>query len=388
MRDDAAVTTRWLSVLLSTGEVIADLASLGYPEQPLRRTIGQYDTNQISMYLDGAPKNWLRATRPGAAGLVCYDDEDPLETPQWGGFIVTRQRSLNSGKVDLSLATWDAYFDRRIVGDRAFTQTGQNDIAQSLVFNYAGSQGRYPGCPFTYQCEDGQGVPGTLRDRTYMDADNATLYNRLRQLSGIQGGVEWTVDLVWDSTHTMILPLFRYGSRIGVSPPAGRRPEAVFDEGTVRDATYTESYADGDGGNVITAYSSGQTSTTGANTAPTSGPQVAANFNLRPAFEYRYQPSTSITDQVLLQQYAARALAFLAEGQNSLTLTCHISAQTRYGGRWRLGDDVESILDPSWQFPDGVDVIGRAIAYETDPANNVISPILATNAIPTGDEEA
>lgn len=381
------MATRWLSVLLSSGEIIADLASVGLPQSPLRRTIGQYDTTQISVYLDGAPSNWLRATRPGAAALVCYDDDDPQQLPQWGGFVVTRSRSLKSGKADLSLATYDAYFDRRIVGDRSFTQVGQNAIGQSLVYNYAGSQGRYPGVPFVYQCEDGVGVDGTLRDRNYLDADNATLYNRLRQLSGVIGGLEWTVDLVWDDTNTLILPRFRYGSRIGISPPAGRRPEGVFDDGSITDATYLESYADGDGANVVSAYSSGQSSNAGTGTTPSSGPMLAQSFNLRPAFEYRYQPSTSITDVVLLQSYAAKAVAVLAEGQNSLTLTCALTAQSRYGGLWRLGDDVESILEPSWQFPSGVDVVARAVAYEVDPEHDAISPILATDAIPTGDEE-
>lgn len=379
------MTVRWLAVQLTDGEILADLPSMGLPESPLRRTIGQYDTNKLPLYLDGAPSNWVTATRPGATGLVCYDDEDPLETPQWGGFVVTRTRSLKSGTADLSVATWDAYFDRRIVGDRSFDQVGQNDIAKSLVFNYAGDQGRYPGCPFVYDCEDGVGVPGVLRDRSYLDADNATLYSRLQQLSGVRGGLEWTVDLAWDTSHTRIFPHFRYGTRIGVSPIAGRRPEGVFDGGTITDAEYVESYADGDGANVVQAYSSGQASGT-AETSPSSGPILAPSYNGRPAFEMRYQPSTSITDIVLLQSYAAQAVAFTAEGQNALTLTCAMTKQTRYGGLWRLGDDVETILDGSQQFPLGVDLIGRAVAYEVDPEGSTISPILAAGVIPTGED--
>lgn len=381
------MTVRWLSVLLSNGEIIADLASVGHPESPLRRTIGQYDTNQLPVYLDGAPSNWEKATRPGVAGLVCYDDEDPLQTPQWGGLVITRERSLKSGLARLSLATWDAYFDRRIVGDLSFSQIGQNNIAQALVYNFAGDQGRYPGVPFVYDCEDGVGVAGTLRDRNYLDADNATLYNRLRQLSGVNGGLEWTVDLAWDSSQTRIFPHFRYGSRIGVAAQVGRRPEGVFDDGSIIDASYVESYADGDGANVVSTYSSGQASDTG-NSAPTSGPFFASSYNLRPAFEHRYQPSTSITDVVLLQSYAARAVAVLAEGQNSLTLTCNLNRQTRYSGLWRLGDDVESILDPCLQFPSGIDLVARAIAYEVSPENSAISPILATGVQLVGDDES
>ena len=381
------MTVRWIAFQIATGDVIADIASMGYPQSALRKDIGQYNTNQISMYLDGAPPNWLRATRPGAAGLACYDDESMTNSSappdlQWGGFIVSRVRSLKSGTVDLSLATLDAYFDRRIVGDRSFSQTGQNDIAQTLVFNFAGDLGRYPGVPFQYECEDGEDVPGFLRDRTYLDADNATLYTRLQQLAGVDQGIEWTVDLTWDeATQSKIYPLFRYGTRIGVSPQQGRRPNAVFDGGTVTDATYTESYADGDGANVVQTYSSGQ-----ADVAPVSLPSFAP-YNLRPSFEYRFQPSSSITDVALLQSYADRAASFLGEGQNSLTLTCAITEQTRYGNLWRAGDDVEAALDPSVQFPGGVDVVARAVAYEVDPQAGTISPILATDAVPTGDEE-
>lgn len=375
------MTSRWLAISMLTGEVITDVASMGLPQSALRRTIGQYDTAQISMYLDEAPNNWEKATRPGAAGLVCYDDEDLTETPQWGGFIVNRDRTRQSGKVDLNLATWDAYFDRRIVGDRAFVQAGQNDIAQTLVELFAGANGRYPGVPFVYLCEDGLDVPGELRDRAYIDADNSTLYTRLQQLTGVDGGVEWTVDLVWDDTHTKILPQFRYGTRIGVSPLPGRRPQGVFDEGTITDANYTESYADGDGANVIQAYSSGQ-----GDVSPVSGP-VFAPYNLRPAFEYRYQPSSSITDVTLLQSYAAQAAKFLGEGQNALTLTCAMTEETRYGNNWRLGDDCEASLDPSLSFPMGLDVVARVVAYEYDPGARLISPVLLTGAVPTGDEE-
>jgi hypothetical protein len=375
------MTIRWVSFKMATGDVVADIASMSTPQGPLRRSIGQYDTVQCSLYLDGAPANWVAGTAPGVVGLASYDDAEAFpQKIQWGGFVVTRQRSLTSGTADLTLATFDAYFDRRIVGDYAPTQVGQNDIAKALVYGYAGSAGRYPGVPFEYVCEDGVGVPGKLRDRKYLDADNTTVYRRLQQLAGVRGGVEWTVDLGWDSTGTKIYPTFRYGSRIGNPVPAGQRPLGVFETGSITDASLSESYADGDGANVVLAYSSGQ-----ATVSPTSGP-VFAPFSQRPAFEYRYQPSSSITDISLLKDYARAAARFLSEGQSALSLDCAITDTTRYGSTWKLGDDVEAILDLSQQFPQGLDVIGRAVAYELDPASNTISPILAVGALPSDEE--
>lgn len=373
------MTVRWVSFLMATGDVFADIASMSLPQSPLRKSIGQYDTVAAELYLDGAPANWATATRPGVVGLACYDDSDEQKTLQWGGFVVSRQRSLKTGTVALNLATFDAYFDRRVVGDYAPSQVGQNTIAQQLVAQFAAVGGRYPGVPFQYENEDGASA-GTPRDRTYLDADNATVYARLQQLTGIDSGVEWTVDLIWDATGTKIYPLFRYGSRIGLPVKAGLRPNAQFDKSVITDATLDESYADGDGANVVQTYSSGQ-----GDVSPTSGP-VFAPYNQRPAFEYRYQPSSSITDVTLLENYAYAAARFLGEGQSALTLKCAITNETQYGNLWRIGDDVEAVLEDSAQFPGGLDIVARTVAYELDPAARTISPILATTAVPSEED--
>jgi hypothetical protein len=386
------VTIRWLSADLRTGGDVTDLPTF-VPEFPIRRTLGGYDTATGALMLDGAPPHWPTLIREGGRLLACYDDQDSAKQIQWAGFVVEQTRNTGQPGVAVSLATIEAYFDRRFVGDLSYSQAGQNLIASDLVLLFASDFPGDPGIPLYVDNIDG--TDGTPRDRAYKDKDNATLLTRLSQLAGVIGGIEWTVEWEWTPNGEALQARFRVGSRIGISAAAGMVPAASFQmPGYVLEAQQVRSYADGNGANEVTAYSSGQAA---ADSVPTSGPIRAADFAGRPLFQKRYQPGSSITDTATLTDYARKAIAVLAPGSTPVTLTAQLADETRHGNLWRVGDDVTYQIGGTVdqadgttreivpQFPGGLAGIGRAIAYEVNAAT--ISPILATSEVPADQDQ-
>jgi hypothetical protein len=377
---------QWVAADLRTGSILADVPTF-VPQWPLRRTLCKYETATGDLYLDGAPPNWQEAIREGGAVLACYDDADQALAIQWAGIVTEQTRDTANDKVTVSMCTAEGYLDRRIVGDYSVTATGQNRIASDLVTLFAADGGDAdPGLPLVVvNLDSGDGTP---RDRSYLDSENASVYLRLCELSAVSGGIEFTIEWEWSSDNRSLVPTFCVGSRIGVSAPSGMLPAASFEmPGPVVNAQQVRSYADGKGANRVVAYSTGQ----GAN-VPTSGPQAVTDFEGRPIFEYRYQPSTSITDPATLVDYAKAAVAILGPGVDALTLTAQLLDETRHGNLWRIGDDIAfslggSLVDPDTGdayelvacFPGGYEGVARSVAYELtqDPSQGeTISPIL------------
>lgn len=381
---------QWVAADLKTGGVLADLPTF-VPQWPLRRTLCKYETATGDLFLDGAPPNWQAAIREGGSVLVCYDDDDPTRAPQWGGIVTETTPTSTDDAVAVSMCTAEGYLDRRFVGDYSVTNTAQSLIASDLVTLFAADAA---GVPFVVELVGTYNGPN--RDREYLDADNATVYARLSELAAVDGGVEFTVEWRWGADQTTLVPVVLLGARIGTSPPAGLQPAASFElPGAVIEASQTRSYADGKGANVVRAYSSGQ-----GDAAPTSGNIAALDDEGRPTFEFRYQPSTSITDTATLADYARSAVALLGPGMRALTLRAALLDSTRHGGTWRIGDDVGyriggTAVDPDTgdtfeivkAFPGGLSGADRAVAYELaeDPdQGSTITPILAQTVIPGG----
>ncbi|HET8581776.1 MAG TPA: hypothetical protein VFL65_00880 [Jatrophihabitans sp.] len=378
----------WIAADALTGRVLADLPTLD-ADWPLRRQIGAYATGTAHLHLDGAPPNWRRAVKAGAAVLHCYDDTDPALAPQWSGLVTSSEASSASDVVDLSLVTAEGYFDRRYVGDRSYVQVGQNAIVADLARRFGGPDAAAPfvGLPLSVQyTTPGDGTP---RDRTYLDADDTTLYARLQQLAAVLGGPEWVVEWAWSSDGLSILPVLMVGDRVGEAAPAGLLPAAAFElPGCITEARIVDDYSAGKGATVVQAVSSGQ-----GDVRPTSGPVYDAGPQDRPAYEHRWTPSTSITNVGTLQDYARAALAILAPGAQAITLTAALEDAPRLGTDWRLGNDVQYVLDetdgdgrPILAFPGGAAGVGRAIAYELNAAT--ITPILAASEVYTESDAA
>jgi hypothetical protein len=364
----------WLAIEARTGTVIADLPDLDVDK--VATQIGAYTTTRASLPVGTrrAPENWLRATLPGATFLVLVEDESDL--PVWGG-LVTRRTRASGGVVDLSLATAEAYFDRRYVGDENLVDWDQNAVVERLVRLYAGA-GSNGGIPIRVEVVGGA---GQRVSRTYEDADDKTLYSVLTELMGIEDGPEWTVE--WERTGSRITPVLRVGSRLGSTPAEGLAPNATFElPGPVLSAELDEDYSGQGGANDVLA-----TSSANGDVRPQSPHIVTADPD-RPTFERRFSPSTSITEVARLTAHARRLALGIADGVRSFALTSVTKSAPRVGVEWNAGDEIGYViggldrhgreLDPS--FPGGLfgsaRTVGWELSFATDKAPETITPVL------------
>lgn len=346
----------WVATDHKTGRLLADLRDLECDR--VSSVVGAYTTATARLPVPTAPEGWQRATLPGASVLVLLDDNVPL----WGGVVTRRARGLGDA-VELSLATAEAYLDRRYVGDFSRTGASQTSIAAGLVSSFA------TGWPLRVEAAPS----AVLRDRAYEDRGDKTVLSALTELSGVQGGPEWTITWEWVRDPERIIPVFRVADRIGSPVPDGLGPAATFEApGPVADATLVEDYGDGKGATDVMAVSSGS-----VDERPQSPRQVASGSE-RPPFEERFTPSTSITEVSTLTEHAREALSRMASGATALTLVADMATAPRLHRDWWAGDDVGyRVQAPA--FPDGLEGVARCIGWEIDLTGvPTVAPILAT----------
>lgn len=350
----------WVSVNANTGSIVADLTNLRV-DGALKRTIGRHEAQSAILPLDKVPSNWRAATRKKSVFLVALDE---FEQPVWGGMVTDRTTSHKEG-VPLSLATAEDYFNDRYVGNETYAGWGQNDIVEDLVLKYAAT-GDKPGIPIRVEKLPGDNPP---RDRTYLDQDDKTLFSVLEELSGIIGGPEWTIGWEWVDEDKLGLVLY-VGARIGAAAPTGLGSATQFNlPGNVKDVQLIESYKRGEGANDVMASSSGS-----ADARPQSSRHVNEGDG-RPTVEFRWSPSSSITDISTLDSHAERALTGLQDGLMALAITVNRTSTTQAFG---IGDDVGFDL-VSWAWPDGIRGTARAIAVEY--TDTTITPVLDVTGI-------
>jgi hypothetical protein len=362
------VRLNWVVVRLTDGGSVVDLVDLT-PAGPLKATIGRYETLTVTLPLSTAPGDWLQLTDPFKSAIIALDISDQdTGVPLWGGIITNRTRigDASTGAITLALATAEAYLARRYISSTVMrTGTGQNEIAADLadlfVFDADGLPGRV---------ENGTG--GTARDRNYADADDRTVYSAFQDLMAVEDGLEFAVTWEWQDAPSRITPVLQLGTpQLGSEPLAGLSPAASFDlPGSVIRAEFVEDYSDGRGANRVLASSAVQGSI-----RPQS--QVTADsLDGRPLVEFRYTPSTSISQVDTLTAHATRALALTKNGSKALTLTSHRAAAPKLGRDWHLGDTIGyQIEGPA--FPGGISGVARCIGWELDELNDTVSPILA-----------
>jgi hypothetical protein len=334
------VAYSWIAVDALTGKKWGDLPDFSIDTASL--IFGQTQTAQGSYPVasDSTPVDWLLGTVPWAVAILLVSDAAP--NPLAGWYINQRVRS-DGDVLTIPMVTGEGYFERRYVGTPgAFTQVDQNTIAASLVSSFAatppaGSSG-LSGLPITVNVF---GSAGTLRDRTnYLDANDQTLATALQELSGVQGGPEWTVTWQHLSSPERWFPVFNVGTRIGSPVTAGLGPQAVFTMGgtsrggSVTAVTFTEDYSSGKGANFVTA--------TGMTAADGTRPQqsVSAADIRRPALEYRWNPSTTITDPATLLAHALQTLPLMKDGSRALTLSTIAFEGPMFGVDYFMGDTV------------------------------------------------
>jgi len=322
------MTLTWLSVDARTGGVLADLPDLDCPK--VSRSICRYDSTTATLPVPTAPEGWELSTRPGGAVMILLSDGAPI----WGGLVTQRTRG-SGDTVALALATLESYFDRRFVGDVTYAAVGQNAIVADLIARYVAT-GPLGGIPIRVVQVGGA---GTLRDRTYTDDSDKSIYSVLTELAALIDGIQYSVEWEHLTSPERYCPVLYVGSRIGTPVQAGLAPTAVFDlPGCVTEASYTEDFSGGRGANSVVA-----TSTATADVRPQSPPQLAADDG-RPTREFRFTPSSDITITDTLTDHAQKALAALATGANALTLSAAVAAAPKLGTDWVLGDDIGYLI--------------------------------------------
>lgn len=363
----------WVAVEARTGLVIAELPGLSAGS--VSRVVGTHTSTTASLPLPGAPENWMRATRPFATTLVLLVDGRPV----WGGDVLRRERT-DGDEVTLSLATFEAYMDRRYVGDATYAGLGQNLIVADIADDYLVDRTAAWGRPLLINVIDG---PGQTRDRTYSDTDDKTVLSVLQELSGVIGGPEWTVTWERRTSPERYVPVLQIGTRIGRAVTPGLMPSATFDlPGCVTSMRYVEDWATGRGATDVMAVS-----TADGDVRPQSA-HYRGGDPQRPLAEYRWTPSTSIRSTEVLDAHAARGLSILALGALSLELMADLEAAPALGRDWDAGDDVGYVIGGVDQqgrqmvpaFPGGFSGTARAIGWTLDLGDvPTVAPVLAAS---------
>lgn len=378
----------WVACEALTGNVIADLPLFSI--DACRLTLGRYETATGTMPIDDTlpegqsqvPENWLYAIEPFSSVIILRDDS--TGNAIWGGY--TQNRTRTSGDtVTIPLVTAEGYLDRVYVGDSTFTATDQNTIATTLVSIYAAAAlAGIPGIPITTSVS---GAAGTTRDRTYQDVNDQTLYTALTELMGVQGGPEWTISWQHLSSPERYVPVFNVGSMIGNSVSAGMGPNATFEMGgqsrggSVTEVTYTEDYTSGKGANYVKAVS-----TPNADGTRQTGIASVGSSSRRPHVEYRWNPSTSITDTTTLLQHAWQTLPIMQTGARSLALASKHDEGPQLGVDFNIGDVVGYSIGGLDQygnetvpaFAGGLQGTARVIGWQLQPdvPTPIVTPVL------------
>lgn len=348
----------WFGCDFMSGEIIAELPSLS-AGGPIERRLGGYSSTTFGLTLAGAPPNWRAATEKGRVMIVGVWDDNP----RWAGYGTVRTRG-SSPSASVTASTIEGYLDRRFTGTLALAATDEALIAAALL------QVAQDGL----DCLDIDAPPtGTLRDRSYADADDKTLYSALTELMGVQGGPEWTIDPVWNAGRSGFRLVARVRPSIGT---VADNPQAVFSyPGPVTQYESTESYEDGKGADVILATGNGEGDGGRVVSAVHYSPVLSQGW---PVFEHRWSPSSSIKDVATLNGHAAQAQALMQYGATAWTLTATASVAPHLGEEWALGDSVRLTVDPDTSpgHPEGADVVARCWGWSLDPVADTIVPII------------
>lgn len=283
--------------------------------------------------------------------------------PAWGG-IIWKTRWGTSGTIELGCASIESYLDWRYTGTLSFTQADEASGITAGLVAIANSDG----IDLAIEAPP----TGTLRDRSYFDDENATVYQRLTELMDVEGGPEWTIDLRWADPvkQDRVIKVFRCAKRIGSTVPKG--PLSTL--GKAKAAySYTLDHSRGMGANDVLAYSSGEGEDRPESIHAVN--QGALNAG-EPRLEHRFSPSSSIKNIAVLNSHAASRLALIDGGTESLDVTARWDTPpARLGVDLLLGDQVGfelySDIDPTGRVG-----TARMVAWKLDTGSGTFNPTL------------
>lgn len=360
----------WCTVDFKTGVRGSDVKvkSVG----KLSRIIGMATDTTVSVRCsddDGVEiPGWDEATTKGRSMLVAVDKEG--DQIVWGGLIRRRSGPITDPWVDCSVDTLEAYLFRRYINATlSWTEADPSQVGVDVLGQVTGLS------PLVI---DAKMTGNPVVNGFYDETDNKRVGDVLTDLSGLAGGIEWTVDLEWDNAaHTQLRYVVRIAPRIGT--PGGIAATQWTMPGCVTGGNFIEDFGQETGANDVLALSSGE-----GESKPTStryeDTQLLASYA---RFERRFTPATSVTSTSTLDQYAEAEIAATRLGLTQLTIQADLDAAPQVNSDWWLGDDIDvSVISP--RFPrrkdsDGIWQPGytrrlRTVGWEIDPDARVIVP--------------
>lgn len=220
----------------------------------------------------------FRATVPRRS--ICWAERQTIDPASgqvvdsavpWAGIVKRRERSLTSTAMKLSMVTWPAYFQSRLLLSRTHTQADKftifrrtlaDAVAQPAVVT--SPPGAYGNSPHTTPLEAVSGpLSGVLADRTYLASDLKPALEALTELGHSGDGFDWHLTpymaVPGDLTSFQVRADLGYPRLGRIQPPDLRWSTDLADSrsrwGYAEDLTLTE---DGSAvSNRITAIGSG-----------------------------------------------------------------------------------------------------------------------------------
>lgn len=347
----------WFGCDLVSGGIVAELPEI---RGQISRVIGSYTSASLEMPIPlggegSVPRTvWEPATEPGRTMIVPVVNDVPA-----AGLIVLAREGGTDAMLRLGCVSIEGYLERRYVGDHTWTQQDEASvIAAGLV-----ADARPEGINLVVDAP----ATGTLRDRTYVATDDATVYSRLRELAGVEDGPEWTIDVDWaDATRQSIAKIVRIRKRIGT--PASP-PNAILSAVGTSEATYAyaEDYSTDRGANFVIATGTGEGEDRPQSSPATDIPQGW------PRYERRFNPS--ISDVATLNGHATRELELRKLGSRTIKISARWDVEPALNLHARLGDDIGWELK-GHRHPQVFTGVGRMIGWELDLQAGLWSPIL------------
>lgn len=350
-------TYRYLFADLRTNKVLAELPlrtphfELGLPRAGSFSATLPLGDSRI------AARDPISATVP--ARTAVYVDRDGVLL--WGGIIWTRRYRTSSKTLELAGAEFRSYFDhRQIIATTGFAATDQLTIARSLVSAAQAYTGGDIGITL------GAEASGVLRDRTYNGYELKNVGEALTQLSEVENGFDFTVEVAYvNDTPTKTL-------RLGYPRRGRRAPESgwLFDyPGNITDYEWPE-----DGTGMATTRRA-----TGAGDQQGMLIAAAADSSLIDAGYPLLEASRAYGDVIIQTTLQAHANADLAATKQVLTIpTVTVRADLDpMIGTYIVGDDCRLRITDE-RFPAGIDGFHRIVNIAVDPQDNGPEKVVLT----------
>lgn len=353
----------WYAADLTTGAVLDELP---LNASPISRVIGQPMSCGMDLVISGAPKDWILETAPGRSLVVCVVDDVPI----WPSIVIGRQRG-SGPTATLSLVTPEAYLDRRYAANHSWTGVDECSVVGAGLIGDCAVQG----IGLTVDAP----ASGTLTTQTYADSDDTTVLSALATLMQT-GSPEFTIDVAWsDATKTAFRLFARIRHQLGIQSAT---PNAVFElPGCVSAYSQSEDYSTGKGATAARAYGNGE-GISRATSGDISSTLIGGGW---PRWDYRWTPNQATTDPAVLTAAAQHAIAMMAAGTSTWTITANAATAPRIGSDFGLGDSVTLLVQPTGAdgttvapgHPDGVDQVLRALGWSLDFTAQTLTPVFA-----------